>query len=212
MDNATDEDSELAGRLRRGDQAALAELFARHRERLWRLVNFRLDHRLLGRVDPDDLLQDSFLAAAQRIEHFAKTESMSPFVWLRLIVCQTLVDMHRHHLGAQLRDAGREVGLNAGPWPQTTSASLANQLVGNVTSPSQAVGRAEMVQKVEQAIAQMNETDQEILALRHFEELTNSEVAESLGIEQKAASIRYVRALTRLQNILADVPGLLSEP
>src|SRR5689334_16874352 len=126
MEHATDEEHDLAERLRCGDQAALAELFARHRERLWRLVNFRLDRRLLGRVDPDDLLQDSFLAAAQRIEHFAAAESMSPFVWLRLIVCQTLVDSHRHHLGAQLRDAGREIGLNGGPWPQTTSASLAN--------------------------------------------------------------------------------------
>ncbi|HZZ73839.1 MAG TPA: sigma-70 family RNA polymerase sigma factor [Pirellulales bacterium] len=211
MDSAANAESELAARLRAGDPSALAELFDQHRERLWRLVNFRLDHRLLGRVDADDLLQESYLAAAKRIAHFGANPALSPFVWLRLVVCQTLVDLHRHHLGAQQRSAGREVDLQGGPWSQTTSAALANQLVGNFTSPSQVVSRAEMVQKVEQAIGQMNPTDQEILALRHFEELTNSEVAEALGIEQKAASIRYVRALNRLQAILAEVPGLLNE-
>jgi RNA polymerase sigma-70 factor (ECF subfamily) len=197
--------------LRQGDQQALAELFDLHRERLWRMVNFRLDRRVGGRIDAEDVLQESFLAASQRLAHYAACEGMSPFVWLRLIVGQTLIDAHRHHLGVQGRDAQREVTNRGFQYPLTTSASLAAQLVGHWTSPSRAAARGEMLEQLEQAIAGMEPVDQEILALRHFEELTNSEVAEVLGIQQKAASIRYVRAVRRLKEILQQIPGFLEE-
>lgn len=188
-------------------QESLAALFSQHRERLWRMVNFRMDRRLHGRVDPDDVLQEAYLAALQRLGHYRDESSASPLVWLRLIVMQTLTDVHRHHLGAQMRDADREVSMRGWHNPQTTSASLAALLMGRFTSPSQAAARAEMFDQAEQAIAAMDPLDQEVLALRHFEELTNSEVAEVLGIQQKAASIRYVRALKRLKAVMAELPG-----
>jgi RNA polymerase sigma-70 factor, ECF subfamily len=198
----------LACRMKRGDREALAELFSQHRERLWRTVNFRMDRRLLGRVDPDDVLQEAYLAAAARLVHYADDSRLSPFVWVRMVLVQTLTDVHRHHLGTQMRDADREVGVHGCRYPTSTTASLAALFVGNMTSPSQAAVRAEMLDCVEQAIAAMDPLDREVLALRHFEELGNSEVAEVLGIQQKAASIRYVRALKRLRTILAQVPGL----
>ena len=197
-------------RLRAGDEQALAELFAMHQKRLCRMVHFRMDPRLHGRVDPEDVVQEGYLAAVQRIDHYRQQPAMSPFVWLRLIVDQTLIDVHRHHLGAQLRDAGREVSIDARR-AQATSAMLTFQLVGPGTSPSKMVVRAETFDQVEKAIAQMDPIDQEVLALRHFEELSNSEVAEVLGIEQKAASIRYVRALRRLKTILSLVAGFFEE-
>ncbi len=208
-DTAQDPD-ELVVRLTSGDGEALAALFSRHRDRLWRLVNFRMDRRLAGRVDPDDVLQDAYLAAAQRLRHYGG-DSMTPFVWLRLIVVQTLTDVHRRHLGAQMRDAQREAPAHGGHNPQSTSASLAALLLGRFTSPSQAAARAEMVDQVERAIAAMEPLDQEVLALRHFEELTNSEVADVLGIQQKAASIRYVRAVRRLKDVLSRLPGFSEE-
>ncbi len=195
------------GLLRR-DPAALAEAFAVHRPRLWRMVNFRLDRRLAGRVDPDDVLQESYLAAAKRIGYYAEGGFTSPFLWLRVVVRQTMIDIHRRHVQAQSRDAGREVSVY-GAYPQATSETLAIHLVGDWTSPSQAAVRVEMVDKVQAAIATMSPMDQEVLALRHFEELTNSEVAQTLGIESKAASLRYVRALRRLKEILAELPGVL---
>jgi RNA polymerase sigma-70 factor (ECF subfamily) len=201
----------LETRLREGDSQALAELFARERERLWRMVSFRLAEPLRARLGPDDVLQEAFLDANQRLEHYKDCPDHSPFVWLRMVVNQTLVDLHRRHLGAQRRDAGREVALWSSPLAQTTSASVAIQLVGAFTSPSQAAVRAEAVTLVEQAIEHMDPIDREVLVLRHFEELTNAEVAETLGIEQKAASIRYVRALRRLKEILAQIPGLSDE-
>lgn len=196
---------ELARRLRAGDREALAALFAAQRDRLWRIVDFRLDPRLRRRLDADDVLQQAYLDAAQRLEHFHGEGATSAFVWLRLIVTQTLADLHRTHLGAQMRDAGREVFLDVAGGG--TSVSLARHLIGSLTSPSGVATRAESIAQLEAALAEMDTIDREVLALRHFEELSNSEVAEVLGIQPKAASIRYIRALKRLRMILAELPG-----
>ncbi len=207
MTETAESPDELLARLRVGDLTALGELFSLNRERLWRMVNFRLDQRLRGRVDADDVLQEAYLDAAKRIEHYLNNTSMSFFVWLRQIVLQTMIDLHRKHLGAQMRNAAREVSLHGAAYPQATSISLAAHLMGNITSPSQAAMREEVSHQLEEALETMSKIDREVLALRHFEELTNSEVAEVLGIQQKAASIRYVRAIARLKDILVQVPG-----
>jgi len=204
-------EEELACRLQHGDREALAVLFSRHRERLWRMVNFRMDPRLFSRVDPDDVLQEAYLAAADRLGHYGAHARASPFVWLRMNVMQTLTDLHRHHLHVQKRGADREATFFRLRDPQTTSASLAALLLGQFTSPSQAAARAEMLDRVERAISAMEPLDREVLALRHFEELTNTEVAEVLGIQQKAASIRYVRALERLKAVMSRLPEFSEE-
>ena len=201
----------LDQRLREGDTQALAELFTRERERLWRGIQFRMADALRGRLEPDDVLQEAFLAASRRLGHYAQSPAASPFLWLRMIVNQTLVDLYRQHLGAQCRDAGREIRIEGAAFASATSVSVAVQLAGWFTSPSGAAQRADVLGLVQSAIEQMDPMDREVLALRHFEELSNREVAETLGIEQKAASIRYVRALRRLKEILAEVPGLEQE-
>jgi RNA polymerase sigma-70 factor, ECF subfamily len=200
-------EADLVARLRGGDEQALAELFSIYRERLGRLVRFRLAPRLHGRVDPEDVLQEAYLAAAARLRHFLDSAGTF-FVWLRLVVLQTLTDLERHHLGAQKRDAHREVPLQGGVPGHGTSASLAVHLLDSLTSPSQAAMRHEMAGRLDDALESMNPTDREILAMRHFEELTNQETAEVLGIDQKAASIRYVRALKRLKEILSGLSGI----
>lgn len=205
-----DPNAELLRRVKEGDQEALAELFSLHRQRLWRIVNFRLDSRLLGRVDADDILQEAYLAAAQRIKHYLDDSTQTFFVWLRLIANQTLIDVHRRHLGAQMRDASRDMSIHA-HYAQATSMSIASQLLGNFSSPSQAAMRDEVSLQLERAIESMEPIDREVLALRHFEELTNSEVAEVLGIQQKAASIRYVRALKRLKDVVGKIPGFMDD-
>src|SRR6266853_305002 len=111
-----DSEEEIAGlvtRLQSGDQAALAELFARHRERLRRMVELRLDHRLAGRVSASDVLQEAYIDALKRVEHYFAKPDQQFFGWLRLVVGQRIVDVHREHL-ADKRDAGREVGMNRG--------------------------------------------------------------------------------------------------
>lgn len=204
MTNAIDRPHQAPSDPQPPDEQALAEMFSQNRPRLWRMVHFRLDRRLHGRIDADDVLQEAYLEAAKRVRHFANGSSSSLFLWLRMIVSQTLVDAHRRHLGAQMRDAGREVSLHGRRYSQTTSCSLAAQLLGQVTSPSQAAIREERLRQLEQALEGMDPVDREVIALRHFEELTNHEVAELLGIRQKAASIRYVRAIRRLKEILLN--------
>ncbi len=200
---------EMLLRIKGGDDQAMAELFSQHRPRLWRMAHFRLDPRLRGRVDADDILQEAYIEAAKRLHHFRNESTTSFFVWLRMIVMQTLIDVHRRHLGAKMRNAEREMPLAAHQYSQTTTVSLAAHLVGHLTSPSQAVMREELYNRLESTIGEMDPIDREVLALRHFEELTNGEVAEVLGIQQDAASIRYVRAIRRLRDILSKVPGFL---
>ena len=199
--------ADMAQRLRDGDEQLLGELFESQRTRLWRMVRFRIDSRLASRVDPDDVLQEAFLNAKQRMHHYLEDTSKSLFIWFRLIVGQTLIDIHRRHLGAGMRTVAREAAQTQLHFPQATSSSLAAQLAGSVTSPSHAAARAERSRTLEQAISSMSPIDQEIIALRHFEDLTNAEVAEVLNIATTAASNRYVRALARLKQVLASVPG-----
>ena len=195
-------------RMLNGDRCALAESFAEHRTRLWRIVYYRLDGSMNARIDPDDILQDAFLDASLRLPHYSEQKQFSPFVWLRLIVTQTLYDARRRHLGTQQRTVFREVTLNNTSALQSTSPSFADCLIAQLTSPSVAAIRSELADQLRAAIDRLDANDQEVISLRHFEELTNIEVAEVLGIEQKAASIRYVRAVMRLKKCLADVPGM----
>lgn len=170
-----------------------------------------MPEQLAARLSPEDVLQESYVAAEKRMGQCRKEGFYSPFIWLRMIVCQTLVDLCRHHLGVQARDAGREVAIHAKSYPEATSASMAICLVANQTSPSGRAMRNEMVNRIEEAIALMEPVDQEILALRHFEELDNKEVAAVLEIQPKAASIRYIRALKRLKDVLAEIEDPESE-
>jgi RNA polymerase sigma-70 factor, ECF subfamily len=197
----------LTNRLRAGDTAAANELFALCRDRLKHMVRLRLDRRVQGRLDASDVLQEAFLDVRQKAADFA-AKRLSAYLWLRLIVAERLLILHRHHLGTQMRDAAQEVSLRHGGPPAATTHSLANLLLGRLTSPTQAAIRAERQLRLQEALNGMDPLDREVLALRHFEELTNSEVAAVLGLTKTAASNRYIRALKRLKEILAALPGI----
>ena len=205
-DHASDPDALLA-RAKAGDANALADLFTGYRERLKRMVALRLDRRLTGRVDPSDVIQEAYLEVHKRFDEYARDASVPFFLWLRLVTGQKLTDCHRHHLGAKMRDAGQEVSLYRGAMPQASSVSLAAQLLGKLTSASQAAIRAEHKLHVQEALNSMEPLDREVLVLRHFEHLTNDEAALVLGLRKSAASQRYIRALKRLKEILSAIPG-----
>lgn len=208
MTREAEADQDLLRRIRAGEQHALGELFGAQRDRLRRMVQLRLDRRLQGRIDPSDVIQEAFVDAARRLHEYTADPSMPPFLWLRFLTAQRLVTLHRIHLGAKARDAGREVSLHSGPLPSADSRSLAAQLLGRLTTPSRAAIRAEVQIKIQDALNAMDPIDREILALRHFEELSNSDTAAVLGLHKAAASNRYVRALRRLKEILAPTLGL----
>jgi RNA polymerase sigma-70 factor (ECF subfamily) len=193
----------LLDRLRRDDGEALGELFELHRERLWRMLYVRLDSRLTSRLSPEDVLQETFLDVARRIGEYLAAAAVPFYVWLRFLTLQRMQMLQRAHIGTQKRDAREEVSQ---AWGGTfaSSESMAGQLVSHMTSPSQAAIRRELQDRLRKALDEMDPLDREVLALRHFEELGNNEVAEILGIGKDAASKRHVRALKRLREILTD--------
>jgi RNA polymerase sigma-70 factor (ECF subfamily) len=201
---------DLLSRACAGDQAALAGLFAGYRERLRRMVQLRLDSRLAGRLDASDILREAHLAVRRRFADYAgdQGERLPFFLWLRRITGQTMTDLHRKHLGTQMRDAALEISLHRGEMPVASSASLAAQMLGKLTSASRAAIRAEQRLIVQEALNRLDPIDREVLVLRHLEHLTNAEVALVLDLGKTAASQRYVRALVRLKDILAAIPGL----
>jgi RNA polymerase sigma-70 factor (ECF subfamily) len=198
---------DLLRRAKAGDEHALGALFARHRDRLRRMVRLRLDRRVYGRLDPSDVLQEAFLDLARRFPEYAADPKVPFYLWLRGLTGQRLLVLHRRHLGAHMRDAGQEVSLHRGALPQASSESLAQHLLGRLTSPTRAVLRAELQLKLQEALNAMDPLDREVVVLRHFEELSNAETAEVLGIQTSAASKRYIRAIQRLKGILDAVPG-----
>jgi RNA polymerase sigma-70 factor (ECF subfamily) len=189
--------------LRSGREAAVAELFGRYREKLQRMIAFRLDRRIVGKVDGDDILQDAFLETVRRIQDYLDQPSVPFFVWLRQITKQVLIDTHRRYVDAKMRDVNLEVTLDRGGTPDTSSSGLIAQLADSLTTPSQCAVRQETISELRHALDQLDEIDREVLLLRHLEELSNHEVAQVLGIDRYAASKRYLRALDRLRGVMS---------
>lgn len=201
--NTPSETDRLLQRAADGDEESWGVLLIRHEERLRRMVAFRMDQRLQGRIDPLDVIQEAYLEASLHRAEYLRQPAMPLHLWLRGIVGNKLRELHRHHLGTQMRDAGRDVSISPGSHPGATSAALAAQLMGHATRPSEAAVRAEAKVFLQAALNAMDPIDREVLALRHFEQLTPAETAQVLGIKEKAAGMRYVRAIKRLKDILA---------
>ncbi|HEV3342048.1 MAG TPA: sigma-70 family RNA polymerase sigma factor [Pirellulales bacterium] len=210
MANSAANSDELSGLLRQvaaGDQAVWGHLLETNRPRLLRMVELRLDPRLQGRLDASDVIQEAYLTASVQLADYLKNPTIPFYLWLRLVTSQKLVLLHRNHLGTKARDVRRQISLDRGALPAASSVAMASKLVGREPTPSEAVGEVEQRRRLQEALDRMNPLDREVLALRHFEQLTNAETAQVLGLEPSAASKRYVRALERLKGILFAMPG-----
>jgi RNA polymerase sigma-70 factor (ECF subfamily) len=207
MDNSEPID-DLIQLAAQGDEPAVSSLLSRYRDRLRKMVQLRLDRRLFGRVDASDIVQEATIEAVRRLPEYVETRPMDFFLWLRQLAAQKLIDAHRHHLGAEKRDAGREVSLYRKAMPEATTAALASQLLGRLTSPTQAIQRAELQIRVQEALNSLAPVDREVLVLRLFERLSNSQTADELGISKSAASKRFIVALKRVKEVLNHVSGL----
>jgi RNA polymerase sigma-70 factor (ECF subfamily) len=210
----TDNSSET-NRLLQGTQQGRAgdwqTLLDRHRERLRRMVALRLDVRLHGRVDPADVVRLACQEASARQAEYLHDPRQAFFLWLRTLAGRTLVEVHRRHLTESGSAAEREFTLQRAGLPQATAAALAAQLLGPAGRPSEAGQRAERAVRLREAFNSMDPLDREVLALRHFEQLSNREAAAVLGIEEAAASRRYLDALKRLRQICNTLPSSTGE-
>ncbi|MDB4778093.1 sigma-70 family RNA polymerase sigma factor [bacterium] len=199
-----DDSNELLDRAASGNDAALAKLFSKYQSQLKQAILIRMDRHLQRRERESDILQESFLAAARDLPRYNKERRVPPYIWLRGIVQQRLVDACRHH-GRDKRNARREVSLH-GALPFADSVSLASHLSGDLSSPSSAATKAEFQQILQTVLAEMEPLDREIIALRHFEHLKNVDVAEILDMDESTTSSRYLRALKKLKDALVQYP------
>lgn len=193
-----------------GSREGWDQIVAQHHDRLRRMVALRLDPRLRNRLDPSDVLQEAYLDAATRLPDYVQAPEVPFYLWLRGLAVTRLAKLHRAHLATQKRDAGRDVSLDAVGAPAVSSAVLADCLLGAEEAPSAAVVRAERSRQLQAALDQLAPLDREVVALRHFEQMTTQEIAATLGISEAAASKRHLRAVERLREVLAGLPGGLS--
>lgn len=191
-----------------GDAECWRCLLEPYHARLRRMVAGRMDPRLQRRVDPSDVLQNGYVEAIRQLKKYLDDETLPFFLWLRGLVGSQLARTHRQHLGTQQRDAGREVLLDQLA-PDMSSAVLAQCLLGRGERPSEEAVRAELRERLQILLERLSAADREVLALRHFEQLNTAETAAVLGISTSAAGKRYIRALDRLREQLADYPEIL---
>ena len=199
----TSETQELLAGAGKGESAAVNELLDRHREALRNMVKARMDQKLARRVDASDVVQDVLLEASQRLKDYIRDPKLPFGLWLRQMAQDRIIDLHRRHRVARRRSLDRE--QQAGPAAgDQSSLELAAQLRDPELTPAAATLRKELHERFVEAIDRLEDEDREILLMRHFEQLTNSETAGLLGLSQPAAGMRHLRALRRLREVLGE--------
>ena len=198
------ETQELLSDARAGDPAAINRLLERHRAALRRMIDLRMDHAVQRRVDASDIVQDVLIEAHRRLQDYLKDPAMPFHLWLRQMARDRLIDAHRRHRVAARRSIDREQPLVAAAFLDRSTLDLAAELQDRELTPAAAATWHELQVRFQQAIDQMDEQDREVVLLRHFEHLSNGEVAEVLGLSEPAAGMRYLRAMRRLREKLQE--------
>jgi len=186
-----------------GNADAVDQLLARHREPIRRMIDLRLDPAIAQRLDASDVVQEVLIEANRRLQDYLKAPSMPFHLWLRHIAKDHIIDAHRRHHQAQKRGVNREQPMHRPAWADRSSLDLAAQLLDQDLTPASAAIQQEMQRRLREAIAQLDEDDREVILMRHYEMLANQEVASSLGLTEAAASMRYLRAVRKLRDLLA---------
>jgi RNA polymerase sigma-70 factor, ECF subfamily len=197
---------ELLRQVSTGDGDAVNRLMERHRQALRRMVQLRLDRALGARVDASDIVQDVLWEASRRLSDYLRDAKVPFHLWLRELAKDHVIDAHRRHRKAQRRSVDREQAL-APRFAEHSSLDLAAQLRDAELTPAAATIRKELEGRFLAALDQMEEEDAEIVLMRHFEQLSNTEAAQALGLSPAAAGMRHLRAIRRLRAILGEQPS-----
>ncbi|MEJ2111120.1 MAG: sigma-70 family RNA polymerase sigma factor [Acidobacteriota bacterium] len=195
------ETEEILQRAATGDKIAFEELFDRHRPRLLKIIALRMDRRIAGRVDPSDILQETYMEAFKRLPKYLKKPDMEFYNLLRWIAREKTIEFYRRHVGTRKRTIRNEVPLT----PVDSSAKLVSGLIGRLPTPSQELAKAELAEMLQKAFRQLDSDEQDLILWRHFDQLSTREMAELLNITEAAAFKRYMRAVQRLRKILQDL-------
>jgi RNA polymerase sigma-70 factor (ECF subfamily) len=193
---------DLLNRARQGDKFAVDQLLAVHRDSLRRAVQLRLDPALAGRIDASDVVQDALFEVSRRLSEYLQKPDMPFHLWIRHIARDHVIDAHRKHRQAQRRSVDRERSIQPGIFADQSSIQLAAQFIDQELTPASAAVRQEIERRLQQAVSALDEEDRELILMRHFEQLSNQEIAKLLGLSEPAASMRYLRAVRRLRGLL----------
>lgn len=197
----TEDTKQLLARIRAGDEAAVNALLERHRRSVRQMIDLRMDQVLKRRVDASDIVQDVMIEAHRRLESYLENPAMPFHLWLRQMAKDRLIDAHRRHRGAARRSMDREQPLAAAA-SSGSAVDLLGQLRDDQLTPAAQATWRELQRRFEDACQQLEATDQEIVVMRHFEQLSNQEAAQALELSPQAASMRYLRAMRRLRELL----------
>ena len=211
MHQNSPETQQLLDRAGRGDAAAVEQLLAGHREPIRRMIDLRLDPRLAGRVDASDVVQDVLLEVHRRLQGYVKDPAMPFHLWMRHIAKDHLIDAHRRHRVSAKRSVDKERPLAVPAADDHSTIQLAAQLCDQQLTPAAAATQAELAKAVEAAIAKLPDQDCEIIIMRHYEQLSNQEIAQALGLTEPAASMRYLRAIRRLKELMVNPDSVVND-
>lgn len=199
----SDQTRELIDGARDGDAEAAGQLLDRHRAALRRMIELRLDRRIQQRVDASDIVQEVMIEANRRLQKYLADPAMPFHLWLRQMAQDRIIDAHRRHRASMKRSVDREQAIAPAALDRST-LELAAQLCDPEMTPAAAATMQELQRRFRAALDTMDEHDREIVLMRHFEQLSNQEVATTLGLTEPAASMRYLRAMRRLQALLSE--------
>ncbi len=209
MDKTPDESSDPIDRLRGGDRQALASLFDQPAPADWWNCGSTLVSG--GRLDASDVLQEAFLDVSKDLDAYLADPKLPPAALAPAARRPTLDDVASPAHGHEVVGAGLEISLYQGALPGANSAALASMLLGRIDLADPGGGqRAELVAAsgpggVEQP---SGPSDREVLAYVALSRASSRlETAQVLGITQEAGAKRYFRALKRLKDVLATLPG-----
>lgn len=206
-----DNTADLLKDVKEGDSQAVERLLARHRDSLHRMIQLRLDQRIKGRVDVSDVVQDVLIEANRRLKDYLQNPAMAFHLWIRQIAKDRLIDAHRRHRVSAKRSIDREQRTMVGGGVDQSSMDIVGQLRDPAMTPAAAATQRELARHVESAISRLGDTDRDVVLMRHYEQLSNGEIAAALGLTEPAASMRYLRAIRRLRELLDNEAAGFSE-
>ena len=197
-----DQTGELLREAREGNADAIGNLLDRHRDSLRRMIQMRMDQKLARRIDVSDIIQDVLIEANRRLKDYLENPAMPFHLWIRQIAKDRMIDAHRRHRVSAKRSIDREQPMFSPAGADHSTIELAVQLCDPALTPAAAATQKEIAAQIELPVGELDDNDRDIILMRHYEMMSNQDIAQALDLTEPAASMRYLRALRRLRTII----------
>ena len=196
------ESQQLLNKLRENPEKTLSELFTVHRTALRQVIAARLDRRLLDRVDPSDVLQETLIEASNRLREYLDNPKVPFKNWLSYLAEQNAVAAYRFHFATQKRSVNCEERID--DKDHASGLASLDYIVNEITDPQERVIRGESHDLLLNAMEKLSESDRGIIQRRYFQGESIPEIAAALGLTKEATSKRVFRAVRKLSQLLSE--------